>query len=239
MPGTATSMPKSGCPVTIFALSTPGTGRPMIVKLFGSLSGTLPPHSRKVAARLAFRGRSALNRSHVILTEWFCTKEGYPIAVEVFAGNTADPSTIKVQIDKLRQRFGLRRVVLVGDRGMITQARLTEELQPAGLDWITALRAPDIQVLAKDDGPLQLSLFDQRDLVEIASPDYPGAPDRLPQSGARRGAGAQAQRVARRHRAGLARHPGTGAPQAPAARGPRRLARPSAPCSTARKWPST
>ncbi len=103
-----------------------------------------------------------------------CTKEGCPIAVEVFAGNTADPSTLKVQIDKLRQRFGLRRVVLVGDRGMITQARITEELQPAGLDWITALRAPDIQVLAKDDGPLQLSLFDQRDLVEITSPDYPG-----------------------------------------------------------------
>jgi hypothetical protein len=103
-----------------------------------------------------------------------CTREGCPIAVEVFAGNTADPSTLKLQIDKLRQRFGLRRVVLVGDRGMITQARITEELQPAGLDWITALRAPDIQVLAKDDGPLQLSLFDQRDLAEITSPDYPG-----------------------------------------------------------------
>jgi transposase len=72
-----------------------------------------------------------------------CTPQGCPIAVEVFAGNTADPSTLKVQIDKLRRRFGLRRVVLVGDRGMITQARITEELQPAGLDWITALRAPD------------------------------------------------------------------------------------------------
>jgi hypothetical protein len=103
-----------------------------------------------------------------------CTPQGCPIAVEVFAGNTADPSTLKVQIDKLRQRFGLRRVVLVGDRGMITQARISEELQPAGLDWITALRAPDIQALASDDGLLQISLFDQRDLVEIASPDYPG-----------------------------------------------------------------
>ena len=103
-----------------------------------------------------------------------CARDGCPIAVEVFAGNTADPSTLKTQIDKLRQRFGLRRVVLVGDRGMITQARITEELQPAGLDWITALRAPAIQALAKDDGPLQLSLFDQRDLVEITSPDYPG-----------------------------------------------------------------
>jgi hypothetical protein len=102
-----------------------------------------------------------------------CTPQGCPIAVEVFAGNTADPSTLKVQIGKLRQRFGLRRVVLVGDRGMITQARITEELQPAGLDWITALRAPDIQALAADDGPLQISLFDERDLVEITSPDYP------------------------------------------------------------------
>jgi len=103
-----------------------------------------------------------------------CTPQGCPIAVEVFAGNTADPSTLKVQIDKLRQRFGLRRVVLVGDRGMITQARITQELRPAGLEWITALRAPDIQALAADDGPLQISLFDQRDLVEISSPDYPG-----------------------------------------------------------------
>jgi hypothetical protein len=103
-----------------------------------------------------------------------CTKQGCPIAVEVFAGNTADPSTLKPQIDKLRRRFGLRRVVLVGDRGMITQARITAELQPAGFDWITALRAPEIKALAEDDGPLQLSLFDQRDLAEIASPDYPG-----------------------------------------------------------------
>ena len=103
-----------------------------------------------------------------------CARDGCPIAVEVFAGNTADPSTLKTQIDKLRQRFGLRRVVLVGDRGMITQARITEELQPAGVDWITTLRAPAIQALARDDGPLQISLFDERDLVEITSPDYPG-----------------------------------------------------------------
>jgi hypothetical protein len=103
-----------------------------------------------------------------------CTREGCPIAVEVFAGNTADPSTLKVQIDKLRRRFGLRRVVLVGDRGMITQARISEELQPLGFDWITALRSPDIQALARDDGPLQMSLFDQRDLAEITTPDYPG-----------------------------------------------------------------
>jgi hypothetical protein len=99
-----------------------------------------------------------------------CTPQGCPIAVEVFAGNTADPSRLKVKIDKLRERFG-RRVVLVGDRGMITRARITQELQPAGLDWVTALRARDIQALADDDGPLQISLFDQRYLAEITSPD--------------------------------------------------------------------
>jgi len=103
-----------------------------------------------------------------------CNQEGCPVAVEVFAGNTADPSTLKSQIDKLKHRFHLARVVVVGDRGMITQARLREDLIPAGLDWITALRAPAIQALAAADGPLQLSLFDQRDLAEITSPDYPG-----------------------------------------------------------------
>jgi Transposase DDE domain len=103
-----------------------------------------------------------------------CNHEGCPVAVEVFAGNTADPNTLKSQIDRLKHRFRLGRVVLVGDRGMITQARLREDLTPAGLDWITALRAPAIKALATGDGPLQLSLFDQRDLAEITSPDYPG-----------------------------------------------------------------
>jgi hypothetical protein len=65
-------------------------------------------------------------------------------------------------------------VVLVGDRGMITSARIDEELKPAGLDWITALRAPAIPALADDDGPLQLSLLDDRDMAEVSSPDYPG-----------------------------------------------------------------
>jgi hypothetical protein len=102
-----------------------------------------------------------------------CNQEGCPVAVEVFAGNVADPATLKSQIDKLKGRFKLSRVVLVGDRGMITAARLREDLTPAGLDWITALRAPQIQALAAD-GPLQLSLFDERDLAEITSPDYPG-----------------------------------------------------------------
>lgn len=103
-----------------------------------------------------------------------CEPTGVPIAVEVFEGDAADPTTLTSQIDKLKRRFGLERVVLVGDRGMITNARIREELQPAGLDWITALRAPAIRKLA-EDGPLQPSLFDDRDLAEIAAPEhYPG-----------------------------------------------------------------
>jgi hypothetical protein len=103
-----------------------------------------------------------------------CSAEGCPIAIEVFEGNTGDPATLGNQITKLKDRFGLKRVVLVGDRGMITQARIEHELKPAGLDWITALRAPAIQKLAAEGGPLQLSLFDERDLAEIESPDFPG-----------------------------------------------------------------
>ena len=102
-----------------------------------------------------------------------CAPDGCPIAVEVFEGSTGDPATLAPQIDKLRRRFGLDRVVLVGDRGMITQARLREDVIPAGLDWITALRAPDIKALA-EAGHLQLDLFDERDMAVIASPDFPG-----------------------------------------------------------------
>jgi hypothetical protein len=102
-----------------------------------------------------------------------CNRDGCPVAIEVFEGNTADPTTVAHQVTKLKARFGLERVVLVGDRGMITSARIRDDLEPAGLDWITALRAPKIQQLA-DGGPLQLSLFDDRDLAEITSPSYPG-----------------------------------------------------------------
>jgi len=104
-----------------------------------------------------------------------CTRDGLPVAVEVFDGNTADPATLTSQVSKLRQRFGLSRVVLVGDRGMITSARIEADLKPAGLDWISCLRAPAIQELAAETGPLQLSLFDDRDLAEIAAPEqFPG-----------------------------------------------------------------
>jgi transposase len=100
--------------------------------------------------------------------------EGCPVAVEVFEGNTGDPKTVAAQIRKLRQRFRLKEVVVVGDRGMLTSARIREDLETEeGLRWITALRAPQIQQLASD-GNLQLSLFDQQDLAEIQHPAYPG-----------------------------------------------------------------
>ena len=102
-----------------------------------------------------------------------CDVEGRPVAVEVFEGNVGDPATLASQVRKVRERFGLRRVVLVGDRGMITEARIREDLQRIeGLDWITALRAPAIRKLLAE-GSLQPSLFDERDLAEITSPMYP------------------------------------------------------------------
>jgi transposase len=100
--------------------------------------------------------------------------DGIPVAVEVFDGNTADPKTVASQVAKLRDRFALTRVVLVGDRGMLTSARIREDLPPAhGIEWISALRANQIQKLAQA-GALQMSLFDQTDLVEIAHPSFPG-----------------------------------------------------------------
>jgi hypothetical protein len=102
-----------------------------------------------------------------------CAADGCPVAIEVFEGNAGDPTTVADQVAKLKQRFALEHVVLVGDRGMITQARIDEDLRPAGLDWITALRAPALQTLA-NGGVLQMSLFDERDMAAITSPDFPG-----------------------------------------------------------------
>ena len=95
------------------------------------------------------------------------------MAIEVFEGNTADPNTLAAQIAKIKNRFGLSRVCLVGDRGMLTNARINDECRPAQLDWISALRAPQIKALVETDA-LQLSLFDEQDLVEISSPEFPG-----------------------------------------------------------------
>jgi hypothetical protein len=102
-----------------------------------------------------------------------CTTAGIPITIEVFEGNTADPKTLAAQIEKVKHRFGLSRVCLVGDRGMLTHARIRDEVRPAQLDWISALRAPQIKALVETDA-LQLSLFDTQDLVEISSPQFPG-----------------------------------------------------------------
>jgi transposase len=102
-----------------------------------------------------------------------CNAKGCPVAIEVFAGNTSDPKTLGAQIAKVRRRFGVRRVVFVGDRGMITSRRIDEELRGVdGLDWITALRADNIRLLA-EKGVIQRSLFDERDLAEVVSPDFP------------------------------------------------------------------
>src|SRR5260370_241733 len=113
------------------------------------------------------------DRPQIVIGQ-MCTADGCPVAVEVFEGNTADPVTLSAQIDKLKQRFHLQRVVMVGDRGLLTSARIEQTLRPTGLDWITALRAPAIKQLAAEGGPLQPSLFDNRDMAEITSPDYPG-----------------------------------------------------------------
>jgi transposase len=102
-----------------------------------------------------------------------CAADGCPVAVEVFAGNTADPKTLTAQIDKLKERFHLAHVVLVGDRGMLTQARIDQELKPAGLDWISALRGDAIKRLFARES-FQLSLFEERDLASITAPEYPG-----------------------------------------------------------------
>jgi hypothetical protein len=124
---------------------------------------------------LAQRGYSRDGRKGTLQIVYglLCAPDGCPVAIEVFEGNTGDPKTLTVQIEKLKQRFHLDHVVMVGDRGMITQARITDAIAPAGLDWISALRGPAIQALLQT-GALQLSLFDQRDMASITAPDFPG-----------------------------------------------------------------
>ena len=124
---------------------------------------------------LAKRGHSRDGKRGKLQIEFglLCDREGCPVAVEVFDGNTADPMTVGTQIDKLRHRFGLHRVVLVGDRGMLTEARIREDVKPAGLDWVSALRSSAIRELV-ESGAVQMSLFDETDLIEIRSKAYPG-----------------------------------------------------------------
>ena len=103
-----------------------------------------------------------------------CTAHGVPIAVEVFAGNTADPATVAAQVTKLKERFGIGRIAWVGDRGMLTSARIEQVLRPAAMDWISSLRAPQIAQLAAEHGPFQPTLFDERNLLELSSEHFPG-----------------------------------------------------------------
>lgn len=130
-----------------------------------ALEGSACPMGAIGYARDGVKGRRQ------IVYGMLTTTEGIPVAIETFPGNTADPATVSVQVEKLKERFGLTHVVLVGDRGMITKARISEDLLRVGLDWITALRAPAIKALA-NAGAIQLSLFDERGLVEISHPDY-------------------------------------------------------------------
>jgi len=118
-------------------------------------------------ARDGVRGR--LQIVYGVLT----TPDGIPVAVEVFSGATGDPATVASQVAKLKSRFGLAHVAVVGDRGMLTKARIRDDLQPANLDWITALRGPAIKALMTG-GTIQPTLFDQADMAEVTSPDYPG-----------------------------------------------------------------
>ena len=125
---------------------------------------------------LAFFGHSRDERSGnpQIVFGLLTDSEGCPVAVEVFEGNTGDPKTVAPQVNKIRQRFQLKQVVLVGDRGMLTSARIREDLKPQeGLLWISALKSIQIQQLVQG-GVLQLSLFDQQDLAEIQHPSYQG-----------------------------------------------------------------
>ena len=125
---------------------------------------------------LAQRGHSRDGRKGTlqIVFGLLATAAGCPVAVEVFEGSTSDPQTVRAQVEKMRTCFGLQRVVLVGDRGMLTAARIRADLQGVdGLRWITTLRAPTIRKLLAA-GAVAPSLFDERDLAEITSKDFPG-----------------------------------------------------------------
>ena len=125
---------------------------------------------------LAARGYSRDRKSGKVQIEYglLTDAEGRPVSVEVFAGNTADPTAFVAAVEKVRSRFGLTDVVMVGDRGMITTARIKALADVGGMGWVTSLRAPAVAALAADGGPLQLSLFDEANLAEITHPDYPG-----------------------------------------------------------------
>jgi len=125
---------------------------------------------------LAARGYSRDKKRGMAQIEYglLTDKDGRPVAIEVFPGNTGDPTAFISIVDTIRTRFGLDRLTMVGDRGMITSARITALREAGDFGWLTCLRAPQIAALAKDDGPIQLSLFDEANLAEFTHPDYPG-----------------------------------------------------------------
>ena len=166
------------------------------------LEGTRCPLAARGYSRDGKKGR--LQIEYGLLTD----PEGRPVAVRVFPGNTGDPAAFTEIAHVVRDKFGLAKMVMVGDRGMITSARIAALNQqedgtprPDPYGWITALRAPAIKKLMAEDGPLQLSLFDEQDLAEITSAGLPRrAADRLPQPGAGRRPGPQARGPAGRDR---------------------------------------
>ena len=137
------------------------------------ITSVYPEGSKCPLAKLGYSRDGKRGKVQIVFA-LLCDRKGCPVAVEVFEGNTADPGTLGAQLNKLRKRFSLSRIVLVSDRGLLTNARIREEVRPADLGWITALRAPAIRTLV-DGGTLQLSLFDEQDLAEITAPElYPG-----------------------------------------------------------------
>jgi transposase len=140
--------------------------------LYDLTSTWLTGHCCELAAR--GHSRDSKHDDPQIVFGLVCTAEGVPICVEVFAGNTADPSTVASQVTKVKERFGIERIAWVGDRGMLTSARIEQVLRPQAQDWISSLRAPQIAQLAGEHGPFQPSLFDERNLIELSSEQFPG-----------------------------------------------------------------
>ena len=149
---------------------TSGEGPPVAMFDLSSswVEGTHCPLAARGYSRDKRKG--ALQITYGLLTD----QAGRPVAVRVFDGNTADPAAFIDAVDTVRSKFKLEQVTMVGDRGMITNARITALRELGGVGWLTALRAPQIAKLAADGGPLQLTLFDTQDLAEITHPDYPG-----------------------------------------------------------------
>jgi hypothetical protein len=150
-----------------------GDGNPHRMALFDLSSSWVEGRCCPLAARGYSRDgkKGKLQIEYGLLTD----PAGRPVAVRVFPGNTGDPTAFIEAVSVVRDTFGLRHMVMVGDRGMITSARIDATLRPAGLDWLSCLRAPAIQALAAENGPLQLSLFDERGLAEISAPElFPG-----------------------------------------------------------------